>query len=185
MTLVYDIGQQVKIRDSNWEIFEIIEKNNVQTLKVLGIDDNNIGQGRTFLAPLENIDLLPSTELKWHIGTPIEWNNFHNAFLLTMKHDREPLLSLNAGRIIIEDYQLEPVIQALSLPKQRMLIADDVGLGKTIEAGLITMELIARGRGNRILIITPAALQDQWSDEMKDKFGLIFDSDMGSFNYKE
>ncbi len=49
MTLLYDIGQQVKIRDCNWEIYEIIEKNNVQTLKVQGIDDNNIGQSHTFL----------------------------------------------------------------------------------------------------------------------------------------
>jgi len=63
----------------------------------------------------------------------------------------------------------------MSAPRQRFLLAEDVGMGKTIEAGLIATELIARGRGDRILIVVPAALQDQWADEMRDKFGLSFE----------
>ena len=55
-----------------------------------------------------------------------------------------------------------------------LLIADDVGLGKTIEAGLVTQELILRYRARRVLIVTPADLQLQWRDEMRDKFGLDF-----------
>ena len=60
-------------------------------------------------------------------------------------------------------------------------IADDVGLGKTIEAGMVELELIIRNRARRILIVCPASLQIQWRDQMRDKFGLDFrivDSDL-------
>jgi SNF2 family DNA or RNA helicase len=74
----------------------------------------------------------------------------------------------------LEDYQLDPVARAISMPRVNLLIADDVGLGKTIEAGLVAQELIIRHRARRILIICPAALQVQWHDQMRDKFGLEF-----------
>jgi hypothetical protein len=54
------------------------------------------------------------------------------------------------------------------------LIADDVGLGKTIEAGMTALELIIRHRARRVLIVCPSALQIQWSQQMRDKFGLDF-----------
>ena len=60
------------------------------------------------------------------------------------------------------------------MPRVSLLIADDVGLGKTIEAGLVAQELLLRYRARRILIVTPADLQLQWRDEMRDKFGLEF-----------
>ena len=60
------------------------------------------------------------------------------------------------------------------MPRVGLLIADDVGLGKTIEAGLVVQELLLRHRARRILIVTPADLQLQWRDEMRDKFGLEF-----------
>lgn len=78
------------------------------------------------------------------------------------------------GSIHLESYQLFPLVRALSLPRITLLLADDVGLGKTIEAGLILNELVARGRLRRILIICPAALQIQWRDEMAEKFFLDF-----------
>jgi superfamily II DNA or RNA helicase len=83
--------------------------------------------------------------------------------------------------IDIEDYQLDPVVRALQMPRVNLLIADDVGLGKTIEAGLVCQELIIRHRARKILIVCPAALQVQWRDQMRDKFGLEFrivDSDL-------
>ncbi len=76
--------------------------------------------------------------------------------------------------IDIEDYQLDPVVRAIQMPRVNLLIADDVGLGKTIEAGLVTQELIVRNRCRRVLIICPSALQIQWRDQMRDKFGLEF-----------
>ncbi len=76
--------------------------------------------------------------------------------------------------IEIEDYQLDPVARAIGMPRANLLIADDVGLGKTIEAGLVAQELIIRHRARKILIVCPAALQVQWRDQMRDKFGLEF-----------
>jgi SNF2 family DNA or RNA helicase len=76
--------------------------------------------------------------------------------------------------IAIEDYQLDPVVRALLMPRVNLLIADDVGLGKTIEAGLVAQELILRHRVRSILVVCPASLQIKWHDEMREKFGLEF-----------
>ncbi|XVQ86423.1 DISARM system SNF2-like helicase DrmD [Microbispora siamensis] len=74
----------------------------------------------------------------------------------------------------IEEYQLDPVVRALSMPRTNLLIADDVGLGKTIEAGLVMQELMLRHRARTMLIVCPAGLTLQWRDEMRDKFGMEF-----------
>ena len=76
--------------------------------------------------------------------------------------------------IEIEDYQLDPVVRAIQMPRVNLLIADDVGLGKTIEAGVVALELILRHRARRVLVLCPASLQVQWRDQMRDKFGLDF-----------
>ena len=76
--------------------------------------------------------------------------------------------------IAIEDYQLDPVVRAIAMPRANLLIADDVGLGKTIEAGLVAQELLLRHRARTILVVCPSALQVQWHDQMRDKFGLTF-----------
>ncbi|MGC9328234.1 MAG: SNF2-related protein, partial [Candidatus Hinthialibacter sp.] len=90
--------------------------------------------------------------------------------------DRLPVSSPFHGAIEIENYQLIPLLKALRMPRVSLLIADDVGLGKTIEAGLIISELLIRRRVNRILILTPASLRVQWQkDEMWAKFAIPFD----------
>lgn len=76
--------------------------------------------------------------------------------------------------ITIEDYQLDPLVRAVQMPRANLLIADDVGLGKTIEAGLIVQELLLRNRARTVLIVCPSSLQIQWRDQMRDKFGLEF-----------
>lgn len=76
--------------------------------------------------------------------------------------------------IHVQDYQLDPLVRALQMPRISLLIADDVGLGKTIEAGLIAQELVLRHRARRVLIVCPAGLQVQWREQMRDKFGLRF-----------
>lgn len=76
--------------------------------------------------------------------------------------------------IDIEDYQLDPVVRAIQMPRVNLLVADDVGLGKTIEAGLVAQELLIRHRCRKILIVCPSSLQIQWRDQMRDKFGLDF-----------
>ena len=76
--------------------------------------------------------------------------------------------------ISIETYQLEPVARALRTPRVNLLIADDVGLGKTIEAGLVAQELLLRHRARRIVVVCPASLTTKWREEMLEKFGLDF-----------
>lgn len=74
----------------------------------------------------------------------------------------------------IEDYQLDPLARAIQMPRANLLLADDVGLGKTIEAGLVVEELLLRHRARTVLVVCPAALQIKWRDEMHEKFGLEF-----------
>uniref|UniRef100_UPI0021C0E88F DISARM system SNF2-like helicase DrmD n=1 Tax=Frankia gtarii TaxID=2950102 RepID=UPI0021C0E88F len=76
--------------------------------------------------------------------------------------------------VAVEDYQLEPVARALEAPRVNLLLADDVGLGKTIEAGLVAEELLLRHRARRIMIVCPAGLTLKWRDEMTEKFGRDF-----------
>lgn len=102
--------------------------------------------------------------LRWSsIGTSIEAG--------TASH---PLIAPWHAAIQVEDYQLYPVLKALAMPRVSLLLADDVGLGKTIEAALVMTELIARRRLRRILVLCPAALQVQWRDELREKFALDF-----------
>jgi len=76
--------------------------------------------------------------------------------------------------IDIKAYQLEPLRKALRLPRVNLFIADDVGLGKTIEAGLIMRELLMRQKVRRIVVAGPASVTLQWRDEMEARFGLSF-----------
>lgn len=74
----------------------------------------------------------------------------------------------------VEAYQLEPLRRALAAPRTNLLLADDVGLGKTIEAGLVIQELFLRHRARTAVIVCPPSLALKWQDEMREKFGLEF-----------
>src|ERR1039457_6784177 len=76
--------------------------------------------------------------------------------------------------VVVEPYQLEPVARAIEAPRVNLLLADDVGLGKTIEAGLVALELLLRHRAKRIMVVCPPGLMLKWQDEMAEKFGLNF-----------
>lgn len=88
--------------------------------------------------------------------------------------DERTLQSPFRSGIQIEDYQLDPVARALRMPRVSLLVADDVGLGKTVEAGLVVQELLLRHRARTVLVVCPASLQIQWRDQMLEKFGLEF-----------
>lgn len=89
---------------------------------------------------------------------------------------RKPVSAPFHGAVQIEDYQMVPLLKALAMPRINLMIADDVGIGKTIEAGLILSELLIRRRIQRVLILTPASLRNQWQrDELWAKFALPFD----------
>lgn len=77
--------------------------------------------------------------------------------------------------IQLHAYQLEPLRKALVLPRVNLFIADDVGLGKTIEAGLIAQELLLRKRIRDIVVVCPPSVLLQWKDELENRFGLTFE----------
>ena len=88
---------------------------------------------------------------------------------------RGTLLSPFRSGITIEDYQLDPLVRALDMARVSLLIADDTGLGKTVEAGLVVQELLIRHRARTVLIVAPASDLTNWQREMLDKFGLPFE----------
>ncbi|NHN41822.1 DEAD/DEAH box helicase [Halorubellus sp. JP-L1] len=124
-----------------------------------------------FYAPIESITegnmAPPSTDT---MGNPQFQDLLIQANRLSMLHGTAPLMSLQRSRVIPTEYQLTPVVMGLDMPSVRLLLADDVGLGKTIEAGLITSELLARNRADRILIVTPANLREQWREAFNHFF---------------
>ena len=97
----------------------------------------------------------------------VRWGAVTNA-------DRSFLQSPFRSGITIEDYQLDPLVRAVEMARVNLLIADDVGLGKTIEAGLVIQELLVRHRARTVFVVCPASLQVKWQTEMQEKFGLEF-----------
>jgi len=89
-----------------------------------------------------------------------------------MAHEQGQLLSISNSLVRPEPYQLACVNQVMQKLRQRALIADDVGLGKTIEAGLILKELEARNRANSVLFLVPAHLQKKWIRDMERFFDI-------------
>lgn len=77
--------------------------------------------------------------------------------------------------IRLDAYQLEPLRKALQLPRVNLFIADDVGLGKTIEAGLIARELLLRKKARDIVVACPPSMLLQWQEELDSRFGLRFE----------
>lgn len=83
----------------------------------------------------------------------------------------DTIYSFQATRTVFRPYQFKPVLKLLQSGQARLLIADEVGLGKTIEAGLIWTELEARHDADRVLIVCPSVLVEKWRDEMQERFG--------------
>src|SRR5207237_2151140 len=77
--------------------------------------------------------------------------------------------------IQIDAYQMEPLRKALRRPRVNLCIADDTGLGKTIEAGLIARELLLRKKAKTIVVATPPSVREQWKAELEERFGLVFE----------
>lgn len=86
------------------------------------------------------------------------------------------IYSLNTTNTKFLPYQFKPVLQYLDSPSRGLVIADEVGLGKTIEAGLIWTELRARQDARRLLVVCPAMLKEKWCAELQDRFGVKAES---------
>lgn len=141
-----DLGRELVVV---WEIEpgrEVVEANRLPTVTIDGFD------------PPERLGAFLDA---------VRWGTVASA-------DNRTLQSPFRSGISIETYQLAPVARALAMPRVNLLIADDVGLGKTIEAGLVAQELLLRHRARRMIVVCPAPLTGKWREEMDDKFGLDF-----------
>jgi len=179
-------GQIVEVRRRRWVVThsdagslsgKINETHHLVSLESL--DEDSLGEELEVIWELE-----PGAQIVQKAGLPtitgIDPNYRLDAFLDAVRWgaatnaDRNNLQSPFRSGITIEDYQLDPLVRSLDMARVNLLIADDVGLGKTIEAGLVLQELLLRHRARTILIICPAGLQLKWQDEMREKFGLDF-----------
>ena len=175
------IGQWVQARGTLWKVAEIKPSSaNYFFLKLRGIDRVVEGEETWIAFPFEEITPVSIEPLKWS-DPPVpddEWLDLHRAFVLRLRPGPTEITAQDRGAVLPDEKdasQLSPLSLAIRQPFPRLLIADDVGLGKTIEAGLILQELAARGRAERILIVVPSGLKDQWVDEMRKKFGFEFE----------
>lgn len=169
--------QRVFVRDRVWRIQAEADVSGGK--KLLTLLDPNGGEILQVLCPPEDYEVLPEEAPKFAergLSPWKPWFEAHQAIRLSSLENRDAFAALHAGRISPEPYQFAAAAKMLHSPRPRLLIADDVGLGKTIEAGICLMELIARGRGERILLIVPPGLIPQWQDEMLEKFGFKFEA---------
>ena len=169
-------GTEVQTRGLRWEIV-FSQKLGPQTLfRLRGLEGAIRGEELDILHPFEPMTPVMH-ELRPEKAAPLRnWLVYHQAFLLEQALGPDALLAVQPGRLRIEPYQLVPVLRALRMSRPRLFLADGVGLGKTIQAGLILTELIARRIAHRILVVSPAGpLLDQWKMEMRERFGLRLD----------
>lgn len=121
---------------------------------------------------LEMIPEVPEAE-SWLYDEPVTPEAF-SAMVTRAKLNRgvtDALFSYGVTKTIINPFQFKPVLKYLDSAMERMLIADEVGLGKTIEAGLLWTEMAARSQANRVMVVCPAALVPKWQREMSERFG--------------
>lgn len=179
-----EVGDLLRLRGREWAV-EAIRDEAVDGVPVAidlaCIDDD--AQGERLTAVLESeIDLRRVEDDLWRQiaqeGTDdpevfsahlrvVTWRSATAA-------DRELFQAPFRAGIRLDPYQLLPLSKALKLPRVNLLIADDVGLGKTVEAGLILREMLLRRRVDYVVVSSPAAMTVQWQDELAQKFGLSF-----------
>ncbi len=191
-------GQLVNVRQRQWMVNEVVrsalvdgplqplDRSPQHLITLSSVEDDGLGEELQVIWELEPgakaIEKSPLPE-----PTGFDAPDRLDAFLDAVRWgaastaDLKSIQSPFRSGIDIEDYQLDPVVRAIQMPRANLLIADDVGLGKTIEAGLTVSELIIRHRARRVVVVCPSSLQVQWRDQMRDKFGLDFrivDSEM-------
>lgn len=191
---VPEVGQIVTVRGANWAVTDVQQQSlprsahddavrqlqNAVTLQ--SVEDDRLGDELRVVWELEpGRSLRPPQDLPTHIDADkfdpperlaafidaLRWGAVTSADVKTVQ------APFRSGAKV-EPYQLEPLRRALSAPRANLLLADDVGLGKTIEAGMVIQELLLRHRARTVIIVCPAGLALKWQDEMHDKFGLDF-----------
>ncbi|QEY16718.1 ATP-dependent helicase [Cellvibrio sp. KY-GH-1] len=170
-------GMRVVIRDEEWLVRRADPaKDGGYLLSCDGISELVRGQESLFLTELEDaIEVLDPANTQLVADT----SDKYSAALLYIESQRrrsipndEQIHVGHQGVMNLVPYQLDPAIQALKQPRSRILIADAVGLGKTLEAAILTSELIQRGRGKRILVVTQKSMLTQFQKEWWSRFSI-------------
>lgn len=170
----YAPGMRAVIRDEEW-LIKKIETNSLghQVLQCVGITPLVRNRDTIFLTDLEQIQIVDPASIQLIADS----SPFFKRSLLYLESQWRQQLptdrNLHIGHKAAMDpmpYQLDPTKLSLQRPRQRILIADTVGLGKTLEAGILMSELIARGKGKRILVVTVKSMMTQFQKEMWNRF---------------
>ncbi len=170
----YAPGMRVLIRGEEWRITKV-ETNDIgnKTLHCHGISPLVKERDAIFLVDLEKITIVDPEKIRFVLD---DSNSYMKSRLYIESRLRQKIptdSAIHMGDQAVMDpmpYQLEPAQMALRRPRQRILIADSVGLGKTLEAGILMAELMARGKGKRILVVTVKSMMAQFQKEMWDRF---------------
>ncbi len=190
---VPEAGQLVRVRGQQWVVAAVKQSSQPvdelaathlpgRTLvQLTSVSDDDLGEELTLVWEVEpGREVVPATKLPEVTGDGWDDPQRLGAFLDAVRWgtvasaDTRTLQAPFRSGVRIEEYQLEPVARALAMPRVNLLIADDVGLGKTVEAGLVIQEMLLRHRARRVLVVCPASLTLKWREELAEKFGLEF-----------
>jgi superfamily II DNA or RNA helicase len=165
------VGIKVAARGLEWDVTEVEALGSQQRVRLACRGGDLAGLEWELLYPAETLSVVHNDPRPDEAAPLDAWRRFHIARLL----ERIPGEPTAPGRVAIEAYQRVPLLRALDMVRPRLLLADGVGLGKTIQAGLIASEMLVRRRAHRILIVCPPGpLLRQWEQEMRIRFGLRF-----------
>ena len=164
------VGDLVRVRRQRWRVTDVLAHDECRLLTLSGASATNLGIERRFVSPFDVIDRVDEPRRPRIVG-PHRWRGELRT-LIADAGSAETLRTASRADITLLPHQLEPALAVTRGMGTRVLIADEVGLGKTIQAGLIVSELVDRGAAERVLIVTPAGLRDQWLEELRRRFGL-------------
>ena len=164
------VGDLVRVRRQRWRVTDVLAHDECRLLTLRGAGATNLGIERRFVSPFDLIERVDEPRRPRVVG-PHRWRGELRA-LIADAGGAETLRKAARADIMLLPHQLEPALAVTRGMGTRVLIADEVGLGKTIQAGLIVAELVDRGAADRVLIVTPAGLRDQWVEELRRRFGL-------------
>ncbi len=173
--ITYRPGDAVWIRGERWRLAARASFDEVSVIDVDGCDATNHGTRARFIVPFERVDTIASPLTGPRFVTAARWRRAARATLAAAVPHWASLRAAAKARLTILPFQLEPAIAMTRGDTCRVLIADEVGLGKTIQAALIVAEAMARTPDARALIVSPAGLRDQWRDELRSRFDLDAD----------
>jgi len=160
----------VRIRDEQWTVVRLVRDRQVTLLDVSGRERTNRDTRATFVLPFELLEPLPATATP-RLVRRSRWRHAVRAVLADTTPSWPSLRAPLDAKIALFPFQLEPALAVAGGLGCRLLIADEVGLGKTIQAGLVMAEILSRRRHGRVLVVAPASLKEQWQGELRDRFG--------------